>query len=171
MSADAPSRITHRRYVSYIDKSREYYAAHGYGRPYRWARQEPISFTRPSKPLSEMTVGVVTTAHPWNDDDPRGRPAGKKHVCAVAASPIPERLYTHDLSWDKEHTSTDDLGSFLPLEHLESLAAEGVIGGVSGRFYSVPTEYSQRQQREKDGPEIALWCAEDDVDLVLLVPL
>ncbi len=171
MTADAPNRVTHRRYVSYIDKSREYYAAHGYNRPYRWARQDPISFTRPPKSLSEMTVGVVTTAHPWNDDDPLGRPTGQKLVCAVAASPIPDKMYTRDLSWDKEYTSTDDLGSFLPLGHLEELAAEGVIGGVSDRFYSVPTEYSQRQQREHDGPAIARWCSEDDVDLLLLVPL
>ena len=28
---------SHRIFVSYIDKSREYYLARGYGNPYRWA--------------------------------------------------------------------------------------------------------------------------------------
>ena len=36
--------ISHRRSVSYIDKSRDYYQASGYERPYRWAHFEDVLF-------------------------------------------------------------------------------------------------------------------------------
>ena len=171
MADDRTSRITHRTYLSYIDKSREYYAAQGYTRPYRWARHGEVSFVRPQRPLADMRVGVVTTGQPWNPDNVDGSPSGPKEAMAVPASPVPDRVFTSDLFWDKEHTSTDDLGSFLPLEHLAALAAEGTIGSVSDRFYCVPTEYSQRRTREQDGPDVARWCAEDGVDLAILIPL
>lgn len=171
MAQDRPARITHRTYTSYIDKSREYYAAQGYNRPYRWARHDTVSFTKSHKPLSQMRVGVVTTAQPWNHNSADGSPAGDKDALAVAATPIPERVFTSDLFWDKEHTSTDDLGSFLPLAHLNRLVEDQTIGSVSDRFYCVPTEYSQRRTREQDGPELAKWCAEDGVDLAILIPL
>ena len=54
--------ISHRSYVSYIDKSREYYSASGYERPYRWARYGDVPFARLPKPLSQCRIGVVTTA-------------------------------------------------------------------------------------------------------------
>ena len=54
--------ISHRSYVSYIDKSREYYAASGYERPYRWARYDDVPFSPLTKPLSQCRLGVVTTA-------------------------------------------------------------------------------------------------------------
>ena len=51
--------ISHRRYVSYIDKSREYYSASGYDRPYRWAHYEDVPFSRLTKPLSRSRIGVL----------------------------------------------------------------------------------------------------------------
>ena len=54
--------ISHRSHVSYIDKSREYYRASGYDRPYRWAHYEDAPFSRLAKPLSQSRIGVVTTA-------------------------------------------------------------------------------------------------------------
>ena len=45
--------ISHRRYVSYIDKSREYYGASGYEQPYRWAHYEDVPFARLTKPLAQ----------------------------------------------------------------------------------------------------------------------
>ena len=55
-------RRTHRSFVSYIDKSREYYAAQGYPNPYQWPYHEEVPFAVLTKPLGESTVGVVTTA-------------------------------------------------------------------------------------------------------------
>jgi len=42
-----------RIFVSYIDKSREYYLARGHGNPYRWAHNENAPFAPLAKPLSQ----------------------------------------------------------------------------------------------------------------------
>jgi len=158
------SRISHRRYLSYIDKSRVYYAAHGYDRPYMWARFDDVPFASLDKPLNEAKVAVVTTAFL-----PGTSPAHKP-VYAHPTVDAPESMYTDDLSWDKDATHTDDLGTFLPLGHLQALAHAGVIGSVAPRFFGVPTQYSQRRTTI-DAESIATWCQEDDVDAVLLIPL
>ena len=54
---------THRSFVSYIDKSRDYYAAQGYTLPYKWVYHKEVPFNKLSKPLSDCTVGLVTTAN------------------------------------------------------------------------------------------------------------
>ena len=53
---------TQRGFVSYIDKSREFYLAKGYGNPYRWASNPDAPFTPLAKPLAESRVALVTTA-------------------------------------------------------------------------------------------------------------
>jgi len=166
MEAAQNSPQTHRQVVSYIDKSREYYAAHGYGAPYRWASYDTVAFTPwadAGLDLSDAKIGVVTTTFPVGAPMP-------KQVYAQASSPIPDAMFTNDLSWDKDATHTDDVGTFLPLATLNELASNGIIGSVAERFYGVPTEYSQRRTHE-DAEQIIAWAKEDSVDAMLLVPL
>ena len=85
--------------------------------------------------------------------------------------PPPERMYTQDLSWDKDATHTDDLDSYLPIRQLDELRDAGRIGSLSPRFYGVPTEYSQRRTIERDAPEVLARCREDGVEVALLVPI
>ena len=155
---------SHRNHVSYIDKSREYYQASGYDRPYRWARYEDVPFSLPTKPLSECRIGVVTTA----DQGPGSAPRATK----LYAAPNAEggRLFT-EKSWDKEATHTNDPETYLPLARLAEHAAAGRIGSLNPRFYGVPTDYSQRLTLEQDAPQIEAWMREDGVDIALLVPL
>lgn len=155
------------RHVSYIDKSRRYYAAVGYDTPYRWATNDDAPFQRLTKPLNEMTIGVVTTASPVGED---GLPNLPMRSAATPAHPVPERLFTDDLSWDHDATHTDDVGSFLPLEALAELVSSGRVGAISDRFYGAPTSYSQRKTL-KDAGRVKDWCIEDGVDAVLLVGL
>ncbi len=155
------SRSSTRRALSYIDVSRTFYAAHGYERPYEWAVHDTTPFQRLERPLAEATVGVVTTAFPH--DAPR-----PKQAMAVPCEPLPTSLFTADLSWHKEATDTDDVDTFLPLRALAR--AQDRIGRVSERFYAVPTSHSQRASRS-DAERVAEWCEQDQVDVVLLVPL
>ena len=168
-----PERRTHRSFVSYIDKSREYYAAHGYTQPYQWAYHKEVPFSILRKPLSDCTVGVVTTAtipaH-WQNL-PDGQSPPQKRPYAESSYPVPDALYTMDMEWDKDTTHTDDLATYLPLHRLQELQQSGLIGKVSPRFYGAPTTYSQRQTQESDAPVIFSWCEEDGVDIALLVPL
>ena len=163
---------THRRFVSYIDRTREYYLAQGYERPYAWARHTDAPFAPLRKPLAECRVGLVTTASPWREQAAvDGVLRGAKAVFSQPASPPPEKLYTDDLAWDKNATHTDDVPSFLPLPQLEAFASEGRIAAAPVRFHGVPTDYSQRRTTEQDAPEILSRLREDGADVALLVPL
>ena len=153
---------THRSFVSYIDKSRRYYAAQGYERPYRWAVHADAPFTELRSPLDQVTVGVVTTAARTLDD--------RRGPFAAPTDPPPTRMETSHLSWHKAVTTTDDLGTFLPIRHLRDLQAAGEVGAVSARYYGLPTNYSHRRTLEW-AAQIRDWAHEDQVDLMLLVPL
>jgi hypothetical protein len=164
-------RTAYRTYLSYIDRSREYYAAQGYSQPYTWAHHEIVPFAPLPKPLSECRVGLVTTAGKMDAEvDDQGH-RKRRELYATSADPPPGRLFTADLFWDKAATHTDDLDSFLPLNRLAEYAAGGRIGSVSPRFYGVPTDYSQGRTLSVDAPKILEWCREDKVDAVLLSAL
>lgn len=164
--------VTHRSFISYIDRTRAYYAAQGYGRPYRWAHFDDVPWASLPKPLSESRVTVITTASLDLGQVPvEGVLRGDKAVWSAGTHETPERLYTDDLPWDRESTHTRDVDAFVPLTHLREAAERGEIGSLAPRFHGVPTDYSQRATREQDAPEILRRCREDAVDIALLVPL
>ncbi len=154
--------------VPYMERTRAWYEAQGYERPYRWASFEKVPFQRPEKPLSSCRVGVVITAGQLGPD---GRPVLPKRVYSHPTAAPPEHFYTQDLAWDREATHLDDRSSFLPTLQLEELAAKGRIGSLTSRFHGVPTEYSQRRTVEIDAPDVLARLREDEADVALLVPL
>ena len=163
---------THRTFVSYIDRTREFYLAQGYERPYRWARFREVPFAPLAKPLSQCRVTLVTTASPFRGQVFRdGVLRGEKQVWSGPTSEPPERLYTDDLAWDKGATHTNDVESFLPLRQLAAYAAAGRIGSLAERFHGVPTDYSHRRTLEQDAPEVLMRCREDAAEVALLIPL
>jgi len=170
MASRADRQISHRNFVSYIDKSREYYSASGFEQPYRWAAFNEVPFSPQTKPLAESNVAVVTTTFLHHHDSAHGAPSTNKQVYAHPVTDVPDTMFTNDLSWDKQATHTDDSESFLPLQALQQLAENGTIGSLNHRFFGVPTEYSQRKTG-LDADQIGEWCAEDGVDIALLVPL
>jgi hypothetical protein len=168
--------------VRYVERTRAYYAAQGYEKPYRWARNDDVPFAPLARPLAASRVALVTTAAPWRDEEPadgvlRGKePAdgvlrGDREVWSGETARPPERLFTDHLAWDKQATHTRDVESFLPVRSLASFAAAGRIRELAPRFHGVPTDYSQRRTLEQDAPEILRRCREDGVDVALLVPL
>ena len=164
--------ISHRSFVSYIDRTREFYAAQGYERPYRWAHFDEVPFAPLPRPLGACSVTLVTTASPLRDRPVQdGDLRANKEVWSGSTTEPPERLYTEDLAWDKAATHTDDVESFLPIRALRAHQQAGRIGRVAPRFHGVPTDYSQRRTIEEDAPEILRRCREDAVDVALLVPL
>jgi hypothetical protein len=170
MEDRADRQLEHRSFVSYIDKSRDYYAAQGFERPYRWASFDSVPFAPLTKPLDECNVAVVTTSFLHHHDSAFGAPATGKIVYHHPVDAVPDRMFTDDLSWDKQATNTDDTESFLPLARLTELVAAEKIARLNHRFFGVPTEYSQRKTG-LDAATIAGWCVDDDVDIALLVPL
>lgn len=154
--------------IRYMDRTRRYYEAQGFERPYQWAHFEDIPFQRPHKPLDQATLGIVTTAISGDDI---AKPMIGRSARAIPISDVPETFFTDDLSWDKVTTHTRDRGSFFPLDALVQLVEEGRIGRLASRYYFVPTEYSQRHTIEADAPATLKACIDDEVDVAILVPL
>jgi hypothetical protein len=162
---------SYRSFVSYIDRSREYYAAQGYEKPYAWPHYDHVPFTPLKKQLAQCRVGMVTTAGLPKPADPLAAMSYRRELYAQPAFPAPAALYTDDLFWDKHATHTNDVDSFLPLNRLAEYAQSGRIGSASPRFYGVPTDYSQARTIDLYGPQILKWCREDGVDALILFAL
>ena len=156
---------SHRIFVSYIDKSREYYLARGYGNPYRWAHHQNAPFAPLAKPLSQCRVALVTTAALTREG------ASLMEVYGAPTEPPPGALYTDHRFWDKKATHTRDVESFLPIRRVAEFAAVGRIGGLSPRFFGAPTDFSQSRTVGTYAPAVLDLCRADDVDVALLVPL
>ena len=151
--------------VAYMARTKRYYEAQGYAKPYVWAHFDEVPFAKPAKPLAESTLAIVTTSalHNRQATDPR--------AVASASTAAAPPLFANDLAWDKKATHLDDRETFLPLAPLRAMVDEGRLGALAERFHGVPTEYSQRRTQAGDAPEILRRCREDGADIALLVPL
>lgn len=157
-----------RRFVSYIDKSREFYAAQGYDRPYRWASpSDPPPFQPLQAKLSTLRLGLITTAFPVVSDE---EPAQPELPYAQAVEPLPSTEFTADSNRHTGAAPANELGSYLPLAQLSELVAAGRLGSLSERFYGLPFDYSQRRTVEQDGPAVLEFLRADAVDVAMLVP-
>lgn len=153
-------------FVPYMERTRLYYEAQGFERPYVWAGFEDVPFCELAKPLSEATITLLTTSSLH-----ARAPTDAREVASGSLDQPPERLYGDDLSWHKQATHLDDLNSFFPVGPLQELVRSGRLGRLARRFHCLPTSYSQRQTMDEDAPEVFRRCQEDAVDVALLVPL
>ena len=152
--------------VEYMERTRRYYEAQGFERPYVWAHYQEVPFTPLAEPLAASTLTVITTSALYHREatDPR-------YVASGLMAAPPARLYANDLAWAKTATHLDDRGSYFPIEVLSAMVRDGRLGALTERFHCAPTEYSQRRTRETDAAEILKRCREDGADIALLVPL
>ncbi|MEM7466539.1 MAG: hypothetical protein AAF387_06595 [Pseudomonadota bacterium] len=153
-------------FVRYINRSREYYEAQGFDKPYRWFEAEGVPFTPLSKPLANCRATIVTTAMPDNTYTPETR---RLHIGQIASAP--ENFSTEYLFWDRDATNTDDRETYFPLKQLEKSVNNTEIGSIAEHYYCVPTNYSYRETINRDAPNIVEQCIKDKVDVALLVPL
>ncbi len=163
--------------VPYIDRSRDYYLAMGYPKPYEWAHLAEVPFTTLDKPLDKISFTVITTASPIRPGKgAQGagaamNPAAALHEIYSASSCDPPELGISHLHYDRAHTKAADQGAFMPLAALADAAAAGRIGAVTPRFHSVPTRYSHRLSMKKDAPELLARLREDQTDIALLAAI
>ena len=162
--------------IPYIERTREYYQALGYGAPYEWAHYADVPFQPLAKPLARCRVALITTAAPFKpdagDQGPGAPYNAKAKFYAVYSG---DSARDHDLriahvAIDRMHTTAEDSGTWFPLPELRRRAAEGRIGSVAARFHGMPTNRSQRVTLEQDCPELVARCRADDVDAAILVP-
>ncbi len=162
--------------VAYIQRTRAYYQALGYGAPYVWAQFAPPPLAALSAPLGRTRVAIVTTAAPYQPgkgDQGPGAPyngAAKFHaVYDAPTEPMPDLRISH-IAIDRDHTTAEDIGTYFPLAALKRAAQAGRIGQATPRFYGFPTNRSQRRNIEIDAPELLTRCQRDGVGAAILVP-
>jgi D-proline reductase (dithiol) PrdB len=162
--------------IRYIDRSRAYYLALGYGNPYRWAHHHDVPFAKLRKPLAESRIAILTTAAPYNPDAgdqgpwaPYNASAKFPDTYALPIEPAPDLRISH-VGYDRKHTSAEDMNSYFPLAALQTLTKRSRIGEISARFIGVPTLRSQRLTNERDAPRALALLREDRVDAAVVVP-
>jgi len=158
-------------HVRYIEKTRAYYQAEGYDRPYEWAHFDDVPFTpfaSVGKPLSRCRIGVVTTSEMVRRDVPAGPDDPRRLVYSLPTDLPVDLLCSRKAAYDRYATTLDDVESYLPLSHLHRFVAEQRIGSVAPRFQVIYSEYSQRKTLTVDAPEILKQMREDRVDVAVL---
>ena len=160
--------------IAYIDRTRAYYRALGYGAPYDWAQNGPMPATPLARALAETPVALVTTAAPFQPgkgDQGPGAPynAAAKFFAVYdgAADAMPDLRISH-IAIDRDHTTAEDIGSYFPLAALWRAARAGCCR-LAPRFYGLPTTRSQRTTVEVDAPDLLARCRADGVSAAVLV--
>jgi len=161
--------------IQYIQRTRDYYQALGYG-AYRWAHFSDVPFTPATRPLAKARVALITTAAPYQPGVGDQGPGAKYNAAAKfykvysdTTDTIPDLRISH-VGYDRKHTTAEDPSTWLPLARLQEAVKAGRIGGLTPRFYGAPTNRSHRVTMETDAPELLRLCREDGADAALLVP-
>jgi D-proline reductase (dithiol) PrdB len=129
------------------------------------------AFTRLGKPLSEARVAIVTSAalHGPNDE-PFSQ--GDTSYRSIDRSDRDLVLGHWSPNFDRSGFQLD-LNVVYPIDRLEELQAEGVIGSVAPHHYAFAGNQPDTvsELRLDTGPACAADMIADDVDVVLLTPV
>lgn len=161
--------------IAYIQRTRQWYLALGYDNPYRWAHYLHVPFAPLAKPLSECTVGLITTASPFDPDKGEQGPGAPYNARAKfyevysGDTGVDHDVRVSHVAIDRRHTSMEDANSWFPLPMMRQMVNEGRIGKLAPRFHGAPTNRSQRHTIEVDCPELLSRCLEDGVHAMVLV--
>ncbi len=130
---------------------------------------ETTAFTTPP-PLAEATVAVVTTSslhHPEQDDF-----APNDTGYRVLDGSRRDYQIGH---WSPNFDAVGfayDINTVIPLDRLDELAAQGVIGSVSSAHLAYAgNQFDLSAIRLDSGPAGGRWLKEQGVDVVLLTPV
>lgn len=161
--------------VPYMYRTRTYYQALGYERPYRWAQYIDVPFTPLAKPLSESRIAVVTTAAPFQADKgdqgpgaPYNSAAKFYRVYALPVEPEPDLRISH-VGIDRAHTTAKDKNTWNPLAQFKQFAAAGRIGSLAPRIHGCPTDRSHKTTLQQNCPELLANLREDGADVAVLL--
>ncbi|MEX2200668.1 MAG: hypothetical protein WD711_04675 [Dongiaceae bacterium] len=161
--------------ISYMARTRDYYLALGYPKPYEWAHYAAAPFAPLRKPLAQSSVALITTAAPVppGSNAPRSGPYAadlKFYEPWSAPSDGTFDLRIHHVAIDFDHADQTDQHAFFPLDALKDAARAGRIGRVAPRVYGAPTNRSHRTTIGRDAPDLVQRCIDDGADAAILVP-
>lgn len=143
---------------------------------YRWRKISPTPWSPATKPISECKLAIGSSAgfvlpgqEPFDDNFKGGDPSFR---WIPSDARVEDLIETHrSQSFDHSGLARDpNLG--LPLDPLNALAKEGIIGSLNERHASFMGSITAPGRFvSKSAPAIAQSLVEDGVDIALLVPV
>lgn len=157
--------------VDYIQRTQEQYDALGYP-TYNWvySDHEP-GFAPLAKPLSECKLGLIASGGIYRHGQIAFHFKDDISYREIDSDTPKEELRATHFAYDLTDARRDPNVVF-PVETLERCAEAGLIGSVNERAYAfMGGIYSSRKVRDVLAPALADRVQEDEVDVVLLVPV
>jgi len=142
-----------------------------------YAAQKPVptfdapAFTPLDKPLAEARVAIVTSAALHRPDQDRFAPADTGFRTLDRAD---RNIVLGHWSPNFDHSGFQlDINVVYPIDRLEELAAQGVIGDVAPRHFAFAGNQPETvsELRLDTGPACAREMLADAVDVVVLTPV
>ena len=143
---------------------------------YPCMEHDDAPWTPMRKPLSESRVALVTSAglHLRDDkpfiSDTRGKGDSSYRVLP-SNTPASEIIQSHT-SIGFDHTGIyRDINVTYPIDRLEELREQGVIGSLADNYYSfMGAQRDTTEMATETGPEVARRMLEEGVEVVFLTP-
>ncbi|MFK8022694.1 MAG: glycine/sarcosine/betaine reductase selenoprotein B family protein [Ilumatobacter sp.] len=146
-------------------------AMRGFGAAQEVPTFDDPAFTPLDKPLTEARVAIVTSAALHRPDQERFAAAETRYRTLDRAD---RDLIMGHWSPNFDHTGFQlDLNVVYPIDRLEELAADGVIGEVAPRHFAFAGNQPDTvsEIRLDTGPACAAELRADGVDVVILTPV
>ena len=162
--------------VRYIERTRNYYLGLGYDTPYVWAHYIDVPFLPLQKPLNESTLGLITTAVPYDaSKGPQGAGApynspAKFYQPYLHAINDDADLRIAHVGIDRRHANMEESACWFPLAAAKKALQVRRMKALSPQFYGLPTNRSQRHTLEIDAPSILAMLRADKVEVAVLIP-
>lgn len=136
-------------------------------------KEDTVPLAALDKPLSEAKLTFISSAGvqpvgtmPFDTVHPVGDYTYRK----VPSDSKPEDLEIHQLKYPTVGAN-QDLNVIFPIERLQELAADGVIGGLTEHFFSfIGYNMDPEQMELKLAEDIADAVVKDHADIALLCP-
>ncbi|MCP3988945.1 MAG: hypothetical protein GY724_07715, partial [Actinomycetia bacterium] len=158
--------------VRYVDRLNTRYASQGFP-PYRWTVNDDAPLTPPSKPVSQSRMTLLTSGGVSRACDLAWNPDARNdfRLDEIPADTETSAFQVHD-SYYLVDSAREDVNCVFPVDRLNELAAEGIVGQVAPRLWSgfMGRIYKRTQLMEEITPAWVDELRRDEVDLALLVP-
>ncbi len=158
--------------TEYIRQTRESYEKLGF-EPYQWfeAEDEP-AFARTRKPLSESRLGVISTAGTYVSGQVAFYTKDDTSIRSVPSDTSADNIRFAHIMENYLVEARQDPCTVFPIEALNQLNDEGVIGELADNFFScMGGIYSRNRVKTELIPNLDDAVEKEQLDLLLLVPL
>lgn len=157
--------------IDYIARTHAQYAALGHS-SYRWVENdEPPPWAALKRPLNESRLAIVASGGIYAVGQLAFHHRDDTSIRAIDRDVDVADLRTSHFAYDQTAARSDPNVVF-PIEPMRRSVAAGRLGSLGRHGYTcMGGIYSSRRVREELAAEIARRVIEDQVDLVLLVPV